>query len=281
MTMKPKKQSTQTDANLPEATLSELKQILKDRGDVGPKYLFNAVKEAIDVKDYKYVFWLDLMGARNAMKLSLSRAARSVMKIHAAALLAKQKHPDLEINPVMDGVYGYVEKRDLLETGLTEIMTALGNVFVQEKFSNNRFMVRAGVAYGPIIPGKDLAAGAPILQQNQDFLGGTAIGMAISQAYEAEGYAPPFGVYIHESARAFAPRMPDSYPYLTNLWSWFDEDDALTWGIRRTLVEHFDWLAKNPVSAQYDAQALIKHRALADEYFKLYELTAPKTQNNQ
>jgi hypothetical protein len=142
-------------------------------------------------------------------------------------------------------------------------------------------MVRAGVAYGPLIPGKVLAVGAPILQQNQDFLGGTAIGMAISHAYEAEGCAPPFGVYIHESARAFAPRTPDSYPYLTNLWSWFDEDDALTWGIRRTLVEHFDWLAKNPVAAQYDAQALIKHRALADEYFKLYELTALKTQKNQ
>jgi hypothetical protein len=272
-----KSKTNMPEPNFSKKSLAELKQFLKNRGDVGPKYLFNAVKEATDVRDYRYVFWLDLMGARNAMKLSLSRAARSVMKIHAAALLAKQKYQDLEINPVMDGVYGYVEKRELLEKCLREILTALGNVFVQEKVSSSRFMVRAGVAYGPLIPGKVLAIGAPILQQNQDFLGGTAIGMAISHAYEAESCAPPFGVYIHESARAFAPRTPNSYPYLTNLWSWFDDDDALTWGIRRTLVEHFDWLEKNPVASQYDVQALIKHRALADEYFTLHELPKIKS----
>jgi hypothetical protein len=258
--------------DLSAANLDQLRKVLKERGDVGPKYLFNAVKEVADVRDYRYVFWLDLMGARNAMKLSLPRAARSVMKIHSAALLARQLHPGLEINPVMDGVYGYVTTRKLLQSCLAEILKDLANVFVQEKTPSNRFMVRAGVSFGPLVPGVSLAEGAPILQTNREYLRGTAIGMAISHAYEAEGCAPPFGVYIHESARAFAPALPDAYAYSANLWPWFDEDDALWWATRRTLLKHFDWLSKNPVGAQYESEALKKHKALAAEYFRLYEL---------
>jgi hypothetical protein len=202
--------------------------------------------------------------------LSLRRAARSVMRIHAAALLTRQAHGDLDINPVMDGVYGFVKDRKVLETCLKEILTALAQVFIHERVASSRFMVRAGIAYGPIIPGHALAEGSSILRDNIDFLRGTAIGMAISQAYEAESFAPPFGVYIHESARAFAPL--DDEPFRVNLWRWWDKDDALTWALRRTLANHFVWLSRNPVSALYEAQAMLKHKALADEYFKLHEI---------
>jgi hypothetical protein len=243
--------------------------------------MFSEVEAINDARDYRYVFWLDLMGARNMMKLSLPKAARSVMKIHVAALLAKQKHPELEINPVMDGVYGFVKNRDLLESCLTEILASLANVFVQQLGPIGRFMVRAGVAFGPIIPGRDLAAGSEILEQNLDYLGGTAIGMGISHAYEAESYAPPFGVYIHESARAFAPQTEESVPYRSVFWRWFNEDDPLTWAIRLTLLAHFDWLEKNPVTSQYDPEAMRRHKALAVEYFKLHTLTGQKAENKQ
>ncbi len=113
-------------------------------------------------------------------------------------------------------------------------------------------------------------------KKTKNYLGGTAIGMAISHAYEAEGSAPPFGVYIHESARAFAPRTKDSFPYLTNLWRWYDDNDALTWATRRTLLEHFDWLEKNPVASQYDAEPMRRHKCLAVEYFRLHELAVKK-----
>ncbi|MDI1336360.1 MAG: hypothetical protein PSU94_09285 [Lacunisphaera sp.] len=272
------KSTTKSSADVltSEMDLPQLKRLLKARGDALPKYMFSTVEQNTDIRDYRYVFWLDLMGARNLMKLSLPRAARSVMKIHAAALFVKQRHPELEINPVMDGVYGYVSNRDLLETCLTEILAGLANVFVQERVPSSRFMVRAGVAFGPLIPGSSLAAGSTILQQNTRYLGGTAIGMGISHAYEAEGLAPPFGVYIHESARAFAPRRKDAYPYRVNLWRWFENEDALTWATRRTLVHHFDWLEKNSVSAQYDLDAMRRHKSLAIEYFRLHELTESK-----
>jgi hypothetical protein len=137
-------------------------------------------------------------------------------------------------------------------------------------------MIRAGVSFGPLVPGGDLAEGAEILRKNSDYLGGTAIGMAITHAYEAEGNAPPFGVYIHESARAFAPRGKLHQPYLSNLWRWFKEDEPLTWALRRTLIEHYDWLEHNIIASSYDSAALVRHKALATEYFKLYQCPALK-----
>jgi hypothetical protein len=277
--MKTKKRITPSrEPKLSEMSRLELKELLKTRG---PKYMFSAVELTTDIHDPHYVFWLDLMGARNLMKLSLPRAARSVMKIHAAALLAKQKHRELEINPVMDGVYGFVKDRVLLQRCLADILERLANVFVHEHMPSSRFMVRAGVAYGPLILGNSLAAGAAILKQNKRYLGGTAIGMGISHAYEAESCAPPFGVYIHESARAFAPRTKGSYPYHVNLWRWFDEDTALTWATRQTLLAHFDWLEKNPIASQYDPEAMRRHKSLAVEYFRLHELTGQKADNRQ
>jgi hypothetical protein len=160
-------------------------------------------------------------------------------------------------------------------------MASLANVFVQERVISSRFMVRAGVAYGPLVPGSSLAVGAPILRKNKRYLGGTAIGMGISHAYEAESLAPPFGVYIHESARAFAPRKKGSEPYRVNFWRWFSINDTLTWAMRRTLLDHFDWLEKNPVSAQYDLEVMRRHKSLAVEYFGLHELPALKSANRQ
>ena len=75
-----------------EMTLKELKSLLKKRGDALPKYLFKAVEKKSDARAYRYVFWLDLMGVGNVMRLSLPRAARSVMKIHARQLFQRKSN---------------------------------------------------------------------------------------------------------------------------------------------------------------------------------------------
>ena len=254
-------------------TVAELKDLLNEGEDVRPKYLFRAVERNTGLRDYRYVFWLDLMGTRNLMKISESKAARSVMKIPRGCSLSEEQYKEVEINPVMDGVYGFVASREVIEAFLRHMLTSLAAVFVHERVTSSRFMVRAGLSFGPIVPGVTLAKGAAILQKNLRYLRGTAIGMAISHAYEAESAFPPFGVYIHESARAFAPRDGSSEPYRSNLWRWFGEDEPLSWAIRRTLVDYFDWASRNPVASKYESTVLAKHRALADEYFRLYQLT--------
>ena len=99
--------------------------------------------------------------------------------------------------------------------------------------------------------------------------------MAITHAYEAESCASPFGAYIHDSARAFSPQDSAGNPYRTNVWKWFDDEEPLSWALRRTIQEHFSWLEKNPIAAQYEADAMRRHKALATEYFELHSLQAP------
>ena len=71
--------------------LAVLKDLFRSQGDNRPKYLFNSVdKEA--TRNYSYIFWFDLMGAKNLMKLSLPRAARTIMKIHTAAILSQSRN---------------------------------------------------------------------------------------------------------------------------------------------------------------------------------------------
>lgn len=55
----------------------------------------------------EYVCWIDVMGSRSIMLRSASIAANFVMKLHVAALHAKEAvaYPDLELYPMIDGVY--------------------------------------------------------------------------------------------------------------------------------------------------------------------------------
>src|SRR6202035_1789437 len=130
MKIRPKQSRELAPQDVAKLDLKALTRLLKQRGDAKPSFLFKSVEKASDVSDCRYVFWLDLMGANNLMRLSLPRAARSIMKIHGAALLAKQHLRRLEINPVMDGVYGYASERATLETALSEVLASLANVFV-------------------------------------------------------------------------------------------------------------------------------------------------------
>src|SRR5437016_518938 len=123
--MKEKRLTLFDSDDLSTMSREELKNLLAKEDSRAPKYLFSVVERVADTREYRYVFWLDLMGARSLMKLSLPRAARSVMKIHAAALLARETFPDLDVNPVMDGVYGFVSDRKTLQNCLRQILQSL------------------------------------------------------------------------------------------------------------------------------------------------------------
>ena len=50
------------------------------------------------------------------------------------------------------------------------------------------------------------------------------LGIPLVQAFLAESGAPPFGIYVHESARSFAP--PNQSPISHILWRWWLSDDT-------------------------------------------------------
>jgi len=47
--------------------------------------------------------------------------------------------------------------------------------------------------------------------------------MPLVQAFVAEKTAPPFGVFVHESVRAFGPT--NKHPVTTVLWQWWRKNE--------------------------------------------------------
>lgn len=226
-----------------------------------PAY-FDARKLANPCK--RYVCWLDLVGAANAMRLSLPRAANFVAKIHVAGQRALVGKVGLRAYPAIDGVYAVTEKKASIEAFLTDAMLILSTTFLAEKENKRRFCVRCGVAIGYIYEGTELALGAPDLASNPSYSQSLAVGPAISHAYESEGQAPFFGVCIHDTAREFAPE--GEIPFADRLWKWTPSKQH-DQEMRTHLKEYFDWAGKNAESILFPADKLPKYREQVEEYF--------------
>jgi hypothetical protein len=250
--------------------LKKMRQGLEDRKKDRPSYLFNTVEGPHKGVHNAYVFWLDLLGAQNAMQLSIGRAARAIMKIHAAALAAKHDS-EIDLFPVIDGVYGVTEDGKVLQAVLCGIFESLALSFIFHGSQEGRFLIRAGVAFGPVVLGPHLARGSEAFHGHAKYTNGICIGMAMSQAYQAERLAPPFGVFIHESARAFAPGVQD--PFEVSLWRWFEESDEtdkrIIPALRLALVDYFEWAKCNHRGILYPPDRLLDHYEMAVEYYQI------------
>jgi hypothetical protein len=93
--------------------------------------------------------------------------------------------------------------------------------------------------------------------------------MPMVQAYASEAEAPPFGVCVHESARAFAPAGDE--PLHDRWWRW-DEfgNDAVqrTWAaLHPNLKAYFDWCSERALRIGYPIDRINAHRMMAAQYF--------------
>lgn len=212
-----------------------------------------------------YVAWVDALGTKSALLVSHARAANFVMRIHAAALDANPP-TDLSLFPMNDGVFIRADTWDPLRKFLERMFRRLAVTFLLEQNPQHRFMVRGAVAFGPLSSGSQLHGGNSTLTGAPDHSAGIILGMPLAQAVEAERLAPPFGVFIHESARAFAPS--GDKPLCYALWRWWgDKDSDIEAGMREALPEYFAWARRNPLTSQYPAPAVDKHALAASEYF--------------
>jgi hypothetical protein len=91
----------------------------------------------------------------------------------------------------------------------------------------------------------------------------------MAQAYREEGTAPPFGIAVHSSARAFSP--PDCKPFRFIWLDWYrysrpkiDPAQMLA-----HLNGYFDWQAAHFNATGYAKERISHHRQLANEYYTL------------
>ena len=217
----------------------------------------------------RFVCWLDLVGASNAMKLSLPRAANFIGKIHVAGLRAASGTP-VKAYPVIDGFYAIAANKVAISDFLRKSIAPLAVAFATEKDHYKRFLIRCGLAFGPVIEGTELAKGAKELAKAKCYSDNVAIGIAISQAYESEKLAPFFGVHIHESARAFAPH--GAKPFGSAFHHWLKpgnaDDAALSKIMKIELSRYFDWAKQHANTILFPTEKLPHYQQLCAEYFE-------------
>lgn len=211
-----------------------------------------------------YVAWLDVMGVESIMSRSLPVSANFIFKFHSIALDVQPS--GLDIYPVMDGIYAIAAGQDPVKRFLRALFERLADVFVGEKEDKHKFLVRGGLAYGPIVRGADVTKdAAPSVASNPSYAGTLLLGMPIIQAHQGEGKAPPFGVFVSESARAFAPSLTS--PFNEVWWRWFEPTNhGLAVALRGSLEAYYAWCDQHSLPILYDSPRIEAHRTMARQF---------------
>jgi hypothetical protein len=212
------------------------------------------------------------MGSKEVMLRSLGEAANFVMKLHVAALHASETiaFQGLDLYPMIDGVYACSPEQGPILAFMKDTLVRLVLGFLLETNPLHRFTVRCGLSFGPIAKGRSTRQCSGVLDTHQDYSDRVLLGMPLSQAYECERMAPPFGVYLHESSRAFAPSGTSVLS--GTLWKWWKfrtqpgDNDVVT-ELRRVLETHYQWCGRHVATLSYEAEAIHRHHELAREYF--------------
>lgn len=214
----------------------------------------------------RYVLWVDIMGSQGKMLRNVRTAAIPLMKLHIAALAAKKKTlGGIQLFPVIDGIYVVSEHFSSIAFFLSDVFRSMAAEFLVLK-NWERSVIRGAVAYGPVILGEECKSGSLFLKES-DYANGILLGMPLVQAYTAERDAPPFGVFVHESVRAFGQMGQHSIS--TPLWRWWSkntENSQIAFALLPCLRNYFDWSRSNPVSSGYPADRIEVHKVLAEEY---------------
>jgi len=220
-----------------------------------------------------YVCWFDLMGAQSIMRRSIIIATNFVMKIHIASQNVLQKeHHDVELFPVIDGIYIVSRRQSPLLFFLKSMMSRLALTFIFEEQHIHRFLVRGAIAFGPLSLGSTLTRTSNCLTDSMDYCKRIALGIPLSQAYDDEKNAAPFGIYLSECARSFSPA--DDEVLGGTHWEWWRqansaEDNEIVDFLKSTLEEYYSWAEKHPSTLLYQEDRMRAHLKLAHEYFSM------------
>lgn len=213
----------------------------------------------------EYVAWVDVMGTQVSMSRSINATANFIFKLHIAALRAQST--GMRIYPVMDGFYASASDKNRILTFLRNVFRSVAEEFNTTTESHHRFMIRGGLAFGPVIHGHDVGACASELQNNPSYRDSVLLGMPMVQAHLSERDAPPFGVFVHESARVFAPDGADPLHWIW--WKWKREEEAETWNtLRVQLIAHLDWCKSRAQAILYSEDRIEAHKKMVEQYFQ-------------
>jgi len=248
-------------SNNPVCTPAIVPSIAQQRKNEQPMFAREKMLPAI----YKYVCWVDVMGSQSVMLRSLNMSAHFLMKLHLASL--HNRNPSIELYPVIDGIYACSASQKSILTFLNKVNSALAITFILEPASLHKFIIRSGLAYGPVITGKETLACAEELRENSVHSNQVFFGAPLTQAFQIEKKAAPFGVALHESVRSFAPN--NETPMSGTYWQWWKrpQEDALALELFDSLKNYYVWCLAHTAMLSYEKVDIERHVELAKEYF--------------
>lgn len=234
---------------------------------------FFSSKGVMDKQGNRYVAWLDLMGTGSMMRRSATIAATFIGKLHSAAIKATKNIADdlVRLYPVIDGVYITSQEQAQVLRVLKQMLTGLALTFVLERNIVHRFMVRGAIAFGPTCEGNDLLTPENWqLNSLPEYAKSICLGIPLTQAFDAEKQAAPYGIWIHESARSFAPTTV--HPLTGTHWHWWryqtaPTDQLLVDCLHSQLLDYLDWCKRHSTYLLYEEPRIDVHRQLVGQYF--------------
>lgn len=215
----------------------------------------------------EYVCWLDLMGVRGTMSRSLETSSIDILNLHVA-IDDELDRDAITHYPIMDGVYATSDdKQEMLEF-LSGVFGKLAKDNIENRDTEYTYIPRASLSYGPILHGKNLTDGVnEDFMTNSDYAESLLLGLPMIQAVQNEPNAPPFGIYIDQSARAFAPDGDDPIERTWHEWFRYIDDD-ITDLLYQNLGEYYDWCSSNSHLLEYEKESIKKHREMAEQYLQ-------------
>lgn len=227
-----------------------------------------------------YVGWMDLMGAGHAMNTSVQKAANFLARLHLSVEIARTKSGfAIHTLPINDGIFLIAKKKDEITTIMQHALALLAARFIATVRPKDCCLIKGGIAYGPVYFGEQLVAGVRLkkLRDSPEFLRRVMFGPAIIQAYRSEGAAPPYGIAVHESARAFCP--PGESPFRMTHWLWWQTTaenkpikgypllSELKQCLWVDLQKYFVWMEQTLLLQGVTKDKLDEWRAQASQYF--------------
>jgi len=214
----------------------------------------------------EYVAWVDVMGTQISMSKSIKITANFIFKLHIAALRAKAQ--GVTLYPVMDGFYAASSARNQMLEFLRSVYKSVAEEFNSTAEQFHRFVIRGGLAFGPVIHGSGVGQCAKELAANAVYSNSVLLGLPMVQAHLSEHEAPPFGIFVHESARTFAPT--GSEPLHSIWWAWKDASSMKIWNKLKTeLGSYLEWSKVRSQAIGYAVERIEAHREMMKQYFEL------------
>ena len=214
----------------------------------------------------EYVCWIDIMGTKEAMKTDIRRCANFIFKLHASVIEACANHKHITPYPVMDGVFITSSSKQCIFDCISSIFSNCASDFCREKDVKYLYLIKGALAYGAVYHGRDLPSACNnIFDSQSQYKQSLLLGMPVIQAFLGEKSAPPFGIYIDESARAFAPDGEKPIQWKWHRWDFWTKFPLNTMIDKMTV--YFQYVHNHAISLNYPQEDVKRHISTFNDYF--------------